>query len=141
MKNTGASQLAEADRLIDIHLKPRDGLEPVPAKVLLARLREGRVTVLDVRPTDEFAAGHLQGALNIPLEDLERMLDTLPQGQEIVAYCRGPYCWLAYEAVARLRRHGFQARRLEFGFPQWRHAGYPTAGQSANAGLGNDPLP
>ena len=98
----------------------------MPRAELLQRAREGLVTVLDVRPPDEYAAGHLPGAVNIPLPELERQLQTLPREQEIVAYCRGPYCILAYEAVARLRARGFKARRLEDGYPEWRQAGLPV---------------
>jgi rhodanese-related sulfurtransferase len=84
------------------------------------------VTVLDVRPPEEYASGHVPGAVNVPLKELEERLKELPHEQEIVAYCRGPHCVLAFEAVARLREHGFQARRLEDGFPEWREAGLPV---------------
>jgi len=100
-------------------------LEPVSRQELLERSRAGTVTILDVRPDDEFALGHLPGALNIPLRELEARLDELNSGQEIVAYCRGPYCVLSYEAVAQLRARGFNARRLEDGLPEWRAAGLP----------------
>ena len=104
----------------------RDNLEPVSREELLARSREGLVTVLDVRPTDEFALGHLPGAINIPLDDLEARLADLDPGQEIVAYCRGTYCVLSFEAVAELRRRGFRVRRLEDGYPEWKAAGLPV---------------
>jgi rhodanese-related sulfurtransferase len=84
------------------------------------------VTVLDVRPPEEYASGHVPGAVNVPLKELEERLKELPHEQEIVAYCRGPHCVLAFEAVARLREQGFQARRLEDGFPEWREAGLPV---------------
>jgi ArsR family transcriptional regulator len=90
--------------------------------------RAGAVTVLDVRPEDEFALGHLPGAVNIPLRALEARLSELNPSQEIVAYCRGPYCVLSYEAVAALRAHGFKVRRLEDGLPEWRAAGLPVVG-------------
>jgi len=89
----------------------------------MASLRDGMVTLLDVRPEDEFALGHLPGALNMPLSELERRLSELPKDQEIVAYCRGPYCVLSFEAVASLRAQGYRVRRLEDGFPEWKAAG------------------
>ncbi|GMQ77149.1 MAG: metalloregulator ArsR/SmtB family transcription factor [Gammaproteobacteria bacterium] len=129
-------QLAEVERLVDAYLTVKDGLEPVPAAELLERARSGLVTVLDVRPSEEFAAGHVPGAVNLPLEQLETHLHQLPGDQEIVAYCRGPYCVLAFEAVAKLREKGFQARRLQDGFPEWKSAGLPvekTSGDSSSA--------
>lgn len=104
----------------------RDAFEPVARAELVQRLEEGRVTVLDVRPEDEYAAGHVPKAVNIPLRDLVRRLRELPRGREIVAYCRGPYCVLAFEAVALLRERGFKVRRLEDGFPEWKAAGLPV---------------
>ena len=118
--------LAEVDRLVETYLKSKDALEAVSSSELLARSREGLVTVLDVRPAEEYAAGHLAGALNIPLAELERRLDELPPGLEVIAYCRGPYCVLAYDAVAALRDKGIAARRLEGGLPEWRFAGLPV---------------
>ena len=105
----------------------RDAMEPVSPAELARRLKDGLVTVLDVHPKDEFAAGRVPSALNIPLGDLARRLRDLPRDQEIVAYCRGPYCVLAFEAVALLREHGFKVRRLEDGFPEWKAAGLPVA--------------
>lgn len=104
-------------------LTVKDKLEPVPAGELLKRARAGLVTVLDVRPREEYAAGHLRGAINVPLAALEKHLDKLPTDKEVVAYCRGPHCVLAFDAVARLRKLGFKARRLEHGFPEWKLAG------------------
>src|SRR6266404_505622 len=101
-------------------------LEPVSREELLDRLRSGVVTLLDVRPEDEFARGHLAGALNVPLAQLELRLAELPQHREVVAYCRGPWCVLSFEAVALLRRRGYQVRRLEDGFPEWKVAGLPV---------------
>ena len=118
--------VAELDRLVSTYLTVKDSLEPIPAEELLTRAREGLVTVLDVRPPEEYAAGHLPGAVNIPLSQLEKNLKILPQDQEIVAYCRGPYCVLAFEAVARLRGRGIKARRLQNGFPEWKQAGLPV---------------
>jgi ArsR family transcriptional regulator len=103
-----------------------DSLEPVTRKELLQRLRGGAVMVLDVRPKDEFELGHLPGAVNIPLRELNARLSKFKRSQEIIAYCRGPYCVLSYEAVAALRQLGFKARRLEDGLPEWRAAGLPV---------------
>jgi rhodanese-related sulfurtransferase len=122
--------LGEVDKLIAGYFRERDALEPVARDELLRRLKKGTVTLLDVRPEDEFALAHLPGAVNIPLGHLARRLAELPRGREIVAYCRGPYCVLSYEAVAALRRKGFAARRLADGLPEWRAAGFPVAGAS-----------
>ncbi|MGB5760931.1 MAG: metalloregulator ArsR/SmtB family transcription factor [Sedimenticolaceae bacterium] len=112
--------------LVSSYLRSRDALEPVPANELLDRARDGLVTVIDVRPPEEYAQGHIAGALNIPLEKLKQQLKKLPRDREIVAYCRGPWCVLSYEAVARLRKAGIEARRLEDGLPEWRRAGLPV---------------
>lgn len=117
---------AEVERLIRSYFQSRDGLEPVSRGELLERTHAGVVTVLDVRPPDEFALGHLPGAVNIPLKELEARLAELDPDQEIVAYCRGPYCVLSYEAVALLRERGFRVRRLVDGLPEWRSAGLPV---------------
>jgi rhodanese-related sulfurtransferase/DNA-binding transcriptional ArsR family regulator len=117
--------LADVERVVRGYFDRRDSLEPVSRIELIKRLKAGLVTVLDVRPEDEFALGHVPGALNIPLGQLEKRLEEFDSGREIVAYCRGPYCVLSYEAVAMLRTHGFQARRLEDGLPEWRAAGLP----------------
>ena len=126
LRFVGEKRLAEVDRLITTYLTVKDELEPVPADELLDRARAGLVTVLDVRPQEEYAAGHLPGAINVPLAELDKDLDRLNDGSEIVAYCRGPYCILAYEAVRKLRTHGLSARRLEFGFPEWHLTGLPV---------------
>ncbi len=126
LRSVAERHVADVDRLVSAFLTVKDDLEPVPAVELLARAREGLVTVLDVRPPEEYAAGHLPGAVNIPLADLEKNLADLSQGQEIVAYCRGPYCVLAFEAVARLRKRGIKARRLQNGFPEWKLSGLPV---------------
>jgi rhodanese-related sulfurtransferase/DNA-binding transcriptional ArsR family regulator len=117
---------AEVERLIRSYFRTRDSLEPVSREELLQRARTGLVTVLDVRPADEFALGHLPGAVNIPLGELEARLAELDPSQEIVAYCRGPYCVLSYEAVALLRERGFRVQRLVDGLPEWRSAGLPV---------------
>jgi len=123
--DVGKRNLAEADRILRDYFIARDSMEPVTRNDLLQRTRDGLVMVLDVRPADEFAAGHLPGAVNIPLKDLEARLAELDPSQEIVAYCRGPYCILSFEAVAKLRAKGFRVRRLEDGLPEWRAAGLP----------------
>ena len=120
----GETYLAEVDRLIRRHLT-KDDFELVPASELLVRARKGLVTILDVRPEEEYAAGHLPDAINIPIHDLEKRLRELPKRHEIVAYCRGPYCLMSCEAVSILRKKRIKARRLEAGLPQWRLAGYP----------------
>ncbi|MHB8471646.1 MAG: ArsR/SmtB family transcription factor [Gammaproteobacteria bacterium] len=127
LREVAEQRLAEVERLVNSFLTVKDNLEPVPAGELLKRARAGLVTVLDVRPREEYAAGHLRGALNVPLAELEKHLDKFPADKEIVAYCRGPHCVLAFDAVARLRKHGFKARRLEHGFPEWKLAGRPVA--------------
>jgi rhodanese-related sulfurtransferase/predicted transcriptional regulator len=117
---------AEVERLIRSYFDARDGLEPVSREELLERVRAGLVTVLDVRPGDEYAIGHLPGAVNIPLKELEARLAELTPDREIVAYCRGAYCVLSYEAVALLRERGYRVRRLVDGLPEWRSAGLPV---------------
>ena len=120
------AHLDQVGELMASYLRSRDALEPVPATELLERARNGLVTVVDVRPPQEYAQGHIAGALNIPLDQLKRRLAELPRDREIVAYCRGPWCVLSFEAVARLRKAGMQARRLEDGLPEWRRAGLPV---------------
>ncbi len=121
----GETYLAEVERIVRLYLAQKDDLEPVPARELLDRARKGLVTVLDVRPPEEFAAGHLPGAVNIPIHELEKRLGELPKRKEVVAYCRGPYCLMSYDAVQLLRKKGLKARRLEAGLPEWRLAGRP----------------
>jgi rhodanese-related sulfurtransferase/DNA-binding transcriptional ArsR family regulator len=126
MRRIAERNSAEVERVIRTYFNDRDSLEAVSRDELLAQTRAGFVTVLDVRPRDEFDLGHLPGAVNIPLRDLETRLAEIDPSREIVAYCRGPYCVLSYEAVAALRTKGFKARRLEDGFPEWRAAGLPV---------------
>jgi len=123
-------QNAEFDRIRRDWFDPRDNMEPVTREELLSRMKDGVVTVLDVRPADEADASRLPGAINVPLAELEARLSELDPKCEIVAYCRGPWCVLAFEAVAKLRAKGFRARRLEGGLPQWRAAGFPTSDAS-----------
>lgn len=118
--------LAEVDRIRRTYFDDRDSMEPVSRKELLLRTRDDLVTVLDVRPADEFDVGHVPGAVNIPLNELEARLAELDPHHEIVAYCRGPWCVLSFEAVAALRARGFRVRRLEDGLPEWRAAGLPV---------------
>ena len=125
LSRVGEQNSAEIARVMASYFRARDELEPISRDELLDRLRCGSATVLDVRPEDEFQQGHLPGALNIPLSQLERRLAELPPDREVVAYCRGPWCVLSFEAVAALRQRGFQARRLEDGFPEWKVAGLP----------------
>jgi rhodanese-related sulfurtransferase len=122
----GERNVAEIGRIVTDYFEARDALEPVLRDDLVARLRDDLVTVLDVRPEDEFALGHLPGALNIPLAELERRIGELPKSGEVVAYCRGPYCVLSFEAVAALRSRGYRVRRLEDGYPEWKAAGLPV---------------
>lgn len=126
--HVGERSSAEIERVMATYFRARDELEPVSREELLDRLRSGVVTVLDVRPEDEFAHGHLPGALNVPLAQLERRLAELPPDREVVAYCRGPWCVLSFEAVALLRRRGYRVRRLEDGLPEWKVAGLPVEG-------------
>ena len=126
LRGIAEKTLVEVEKLVNVYLTTKDDLEPVSAEELLARTRHGAVTVLDVRPPEEFAAGHVAGAVNIPLPDLKRKLRTLSKDREVVAYCRGPYCVLAYEAVAQLREKGYEVRRLQYGYPEWKQAGLPV---------------
>jgi rhodanese-related sulfurtransferase len=122
----GERNVAEVGRVMADYFRARDALEPVSREDLVSRLQDGVVTVLDVRPEDEFVVGHLPGALNIPLSELERRLGELPSDREVIAYCRGPYCVLSFEAVAALRERGYLVRRLEDGYPEWKAAGLPV---------------
>lgn len=125
LRRVAERHLAEVEQLVDRYLTVKDDLEPLPAAELLSRARAGLVTVIDVRPQDEFRAGHVPGAINVPLNELEKRLREFDQNKEVIAYCRGPYCVLAFEAVARLRKKGLPARRLQDGFPEWQLAGLP----------------
>jgi rhodanese-related sulfurtransferase/DNA-binding transcriptional ArsR family regulator len=126
LRQVGEARLAEVDRIVQMYLHDRGLLQPISALELLQRLAEGNIIVLDVRPVEEYAAGHLPGALSIPLPELEARLPELSREQDIVAYCRGPYCVFADEAVDLLRARGYHARRLEEGLPDWRALGFPV---------------
>jgi rhodanese-related sulfurtransferase/DNA-binding transcriptional ArsR family regulator len=127
-------RLHEIEYLARTFFEARDTLEPIDAAELRRRLKAGDVTVVDVRPALEYEAGHIEGALSLPLDSLETHVRSLPKGRPVVAYCRGPYCVLAIEAVERLRTRGYDARRLATGFPEWQLAKLPVAtGTSASA--------
>jgi len=122
----GETYIEEVGKLIQNFFTAQDEIEAVPAKELLKQARKGLVTVIDLRPVEEYAAGHVPGAINIPLPELQKRLRDLPKGKEIVAYCRGPYCLMSFTAVKMLRGRGHKARRLEAGLPEWRSAGLPV---------------
>ncbi len=126
VRAVAAEHVGEVELLAAAYLGKRDGLEPITRDELAVRLRHGDVTVIDVRPVAEFEAGHVQGALSLPVNELKRRLDSLSNDIEVVAYCRGPYCAYANDAVRVLRSNGFDARRLEDGFPEWKRAGLPV---------------
>jgi rhodanese-related sulfurtransferase len=126
LQRLGQARLAEVDRLVEDYFSNADGLEPLEKTELLRRARSRDVVVLDVRPNEEFAAGHIAGALSIPLSELKRRLAEIPRDRRVVAYCRGPYCVLAAEAVRLLRQRGLDAVRLSEGYPEWRDAGLPV---------------
>lgn len=127
LRRIAERNVAEVDRVVRSYFNERDSMEEISRAELLQRSRAGTVVILDVRPEDEFALGHLPGAVNIPLRELRKSLDEIDPCQEVVAYCRGPYCVLSYEAVSMLRARGFKARRLEDGLPEWRAAGLPIS--------------
>jgi rhodanese-related sulfurtransferase/DNA-binding transcriptional ArsR family regulator len=126
MHKVAERNVGEVERILRSYFHARDDLEPVSRSDLQRRMKQGLVTVLDVRPEDEYALGHLPGARNVPLSQIKRQLSKLDRNTEIVAYCRGPYCVLSFEAVAQLRKLGFKARRLEDGLPEWKAAGLPV---------------
>jgi rhodanese-related sulfurtransferase len=126
LRSVAERHIADVDKLVHTYLTVKDDLEPLPRQELLARVRDGLVTVIDVRPPEEYAAGHVPGAVNVPLAELEQYLEQCNPNQEVVAYCRGAHCVLAFDAVARLRENGLQARRLEDGYPEWKTAGFPV---------------
>lgn len=121
----GERNVAEIERAMADFFTARNELEPVGRQELLSRMKKGLVTVVDVRPSDEFARGHIAGAINVPIDELGKRLKSLPKCREVIAYCRGPYCIYSLDAVMKLRQNGFQVRRLEDGFPEWKAAGLP----------------
>lgn len=126
LRHTAKIHLAEVERLMHSYLAQKDELEAISAEELLERTQHGEVTVLDVRPEKEFAAGHLPNAINVPPDEIAERIEKLNNNQTVVAYCRGPYCLYSHEAVNLLRERGFEAQRLEDGFPEWQAAGYPV---------------
>jgi len=127
LRRVAEVRLAEVEQVTRQFLEKRGAMQPVAREALLRRVRRGEVTVLDVRPVEEYRAGHFPGALSIPVGQLKRRLAQLPRNREIVAYCRGPYCVMALEAVDILRAHGFKAVRLAEGVPDWRARGFRVA--------------
>jgi rhodanese-related sulfurtransferase/DNA-binding transcriptional ArsR family regulator len=127
LRRVGERHLAEVELIVREHFASGDDLQPVNHQELNALLKSGEALVIDVRPPEEYEAGHIPGAINVPLGTLPRRLAEFPRRKEVVAYCRGPYCMLAMEAVKRLRRHGYSARRFEEGFPEWKAGGRPVA--------------
>jgi rhodanese-related sulfurtransferase/predicted transcriptional regulator len=125
IRTLGERHLAEVHQVVQTYFSARDELEPVGLDELLERARAGEVVLLDARPEQDYRAGHIAGALSVPVEELERRLAELPRDKEIIAYCRGPYCVMALEAVRKLRANGLTARRFVDGFPEWRAAGLP----------------
>lgn len=134
VRTVAERRLAELERLVREHFGDRSDPEPVPMKELLERARKGDVVILDTRPAHEFAAGHIAGAISVPLEDLQERLRKLPKSKEYVAYCRGPYCIYADRAVEVLRKKGRRARRLTDGFPEWKAAGLPVESETGQEG-------
>ena len=127
LRDIARDRLAEVEQIARDYFESRDELEPVGRDDLLSRIGKGDVVLIDVRPAEEYVAGHIPGAMSVPLDDLQDRMQQLPAGVDVVAYCRGPYCVLAREAITRLRAAGFSARRLEDGFPEWKRAGLPVA--------------
>ena len=130
IRDVAAAHVAELDRLARAYLGDRDQLETVGRAQLAKRLRAGDVVVVDVRPSREYAAGHIRGALSLPVAELSKRLKELPKDRQVVAYCRGPYCVFADDAVRALRKRGFRAARLEDGFPEWAAAGLPVSAEA-----------
>lgn len=127
LQHLGRRRLAEVEQVAQLYIEGRDELEPVTLTELRKLVRERQVTILDVRPREEYEAGHIPGAVSIPVAELKRRIGDLHKRREIIAYCRGPYCVFALEAVTLLRKQGFRARRAEEGLPEWRGAGLPVA--------------
>ena len=126
LRRSTERHIAEVDRTVFGYFNERDSLEAISRKELLSRIKEGLVTVIDVRPFEEYQSGHLPGAISLPIKGLKKRLGSLPKGREVIAYCRGPYCVFAFEAVAVLRKKGFKARRMEEGYPEWKAEGLPV---------------
>lgn len=127
IRSVAESQLAEVERIVRENFDSCDTLSPVKRDELVKLVKRGEATLIDVRPESEYAAGHIAGAINIPVDSLQKRLKKLPKDQEIIAYCRGPYCMMSFEAVAQLRKSGMRARRLEDGYPEWKAEQRPVA--------------
>ena len=132
LRNVAQHHIAEVDHLINGVLGAKDELEAIQRDELVERIKHGTVTVIDVRPATEYAAGHVSGAINVPLKELEGKLNEFPKGQEVIAYCRGPHCVLAFDAVSKLRQSGINARRMQDGFPEWANANLPVTGRKSS---------
>ena len=126
VRDVAGAQVAEVDQLAAAYLGDRSTLDTISHQELAKRLRDGDVVVLDVRPETEFHSGHIAGAMSLPVKEITRRLRTIPRDKQVVAYCRGPYCVYADDAVRTLRRRGYQAARLEDGYPEWARAGLPV---------------
>lgn len=126
LRTLATHRIDTVDQLLKDYLISKDDMEPVNVTNLMTRAEQGLVTILDVRPEEEYRHGHLPDAINMPLEQLKKHLGTLPRNHEIIAYCRGPWCVLSYEAVSMLRKNGYKARRLDVGLPEWRQHGLPV---------------
>lgn len=131
LRGLAEARLAEVDQVTRAYFDERGAMEAVEADELLRRVKRGEVTVLDVRPAEEYRAGHIPGALSIPVDELKARLKELPKAREVVAYCRGPYCVMAVEAVELLRKKGFTAHRMEDGVADWRARGWRVEGEGA----------
>ena len=127
LQDLGRRRLAEVEQVARLYLDDRDELEPVTLLELRKMMRDDRVTVIDVRPREEYEAGHIPGAISVPVPELKRRMGELPKRKEVIAYCRGPYCVYSLEAVRALRTQGFRARRADQGLPEWRSHGLPIA--------------
>lgn len=134
LRALAATRLAEVEQSTRAYFEGRGATDAVAGDELIARVRRGEVTVLDVRPAEEFRAGHIPRSVSIPLDELKARLKELPKGQEVVAYCRGPYCVMAAEAVELLRKKGYTATRMELGVPDWRARGWRVAAAREGAG-------
>jgi rhodanese-related sulfurtransferase len=126
LRDLARERYADVDKIVRDYFEARDKLEPMTRDELLARTDDGSLVLLDVRPREEYEAGHIPGSVSVPLGELKQTLDSLPRDAEIVAYCRGPYCVLAPQALTLLHRNGISARRFEEGLPEWREAGLPV---------------
>ena len=126
LRHLAERHIAEVERIVRENFERLDELKPVKREELLQLVSSGEAVVVDVRPAGEFLAGHIPGAISIPLDSLFKHLAKLPKNQEVVAYCRGPYCMFAYEAVSQLRSQGYKARRLEEGYPEWKAGQLPV---------------